>query len=226
MQACGIVVSVALIAAGQLSPDPPSHGSPDDQVVAFYRQHTGGISTGAFLWDIAMMALILFSSALRRVCESPAPERPAVESRSSARSLVAAELLPLFSAVTAALFIVSQAIEAAAGVIAMHSSAISNIRALDEASHLTAHLGTLPLGCLILCAGLAQKATRASAVWIAWLGLVAGTTLIVTTSWIAIGQQRIHDAGVIGLVLFLLWSVSSSISLLRKKSLAQGEKYA
>lgn len=83
-----------------------------------------------------------------------------------------------------------------------------------------------PLGSFILTAGLAQKATRSSALWIAWLGIVSGATLVVTTSWIAIGQHWIYDAGVIGLLLFLLWALASGISLLRKKTLIQAGHYA
>lgn len=212
-QVCGLVVFVALLAAGQVSPDPPSHGSPDAQVVAFYQQHVKGISTGAFLWDVAMMALILFSVGLGRVCETRAVDDP------SRGPIAAAELLPLFAEVTGALFLVSQGIEAAAGVIAVHGASAHAIRALDEASHLVAHLGTLPLGSLVFAAGLAQKGTRSTARWIAWLGIVSGGTLVVTTIWIAIGQHWIHDVGVVGLLLFLLWTLASAISLLRKRSL-------
>jgi hypothetical protein len=133
--------------------------------------------------------------------------------------LLATEFVRLLSSVTATMFLVSQAGTAAAGVIANHGAPAITLRALDETAHLTGHLGTLPLGSCILAAGLAQRAARCSARWIAWLGIAAGATLIVTTSWMAVGQQWLHNAGVIGLLAFLFWSAASSVSLLRLKRL-------
>lgn len=60
--------------------------------------------------------------------------------------------------------------------------------------------------------------TEPCARWIAWLGIASGAILVLTTGWIALGQQWLHNAGVIGLLGFLFWSAASSISLLRTKS--------
>jgi hypothetical protein len=57
IQACGLVVVLCLLAAGVVSPDPPSHGGSDSAVLAFYQQHAVGLSAGAFLWGLGMMAL-------------------------------------------------------------------------------------------------------------------------------------------------------------------------
>lgn len=206
MRACGIVVCCCLIGAGMASPDPPSHGANADQVLAFYAQHSPGISIGAFLWDVGMAALLLFSTALSRTSAGW-----------PSAALCLAAVMPSLSAVASALFITSQAIGASAGVVATRGATATSVRALDEAAHLVSHLATMPLGAWLLAAAVSQRRFRSGAPWIAWLGIVSGVTLIVTTSWIAIGQPWIHNAGVIGLLGFLIWSLSSSVSLLVQK---------
>jgi hypothetical protein len=216
VQASGFAVFVCLIAAGAVSPDPPSHGAPDAAAVVFYQQHAGGVLAGAFLWGLGMMALLLFAGALSRACHAPHVRSRWLEaSLGPAPALLPAELLKLFSGVAATMFLLSQAVEGAAAVTALRAAPGPVVRALDEVSHLTAHLGTLPLGSFVLAAGLAQLAARCGARWIAWLGIVAGSGLVITTSWVAIGHQRLHDAGVVCLLLFLVWSAASSVSLLR-----------
>ena len=88
------------------------------------------------------------------------------------------------------------------------------MRSLDQASHITSHLATLPLGCLVLAAGLTQTARSGVARWLGWFGVLTGATLILATSWLAIGQFWIHNVGVTALLAFLLWTLASSISML------------
>lgn len=216
IQASGLAVTLFVLAAGVVSPDPPSHGAPETAVFAFYQQHAAGLLTGAFLWDLAMMALVLFAVALSRVFgRARLIGQPFTTA--SQPVVVSADLVRPFAAVTASLFVIAQAVISAAAVIATHGLPAAAVRTCDEISHMTGHLATLPLGSLLLAAGLGQATTRCSARWIGWLGVAAGSALILTTSWIAIGQQWIHNAGVIALLGFMLWTVASSISLLRLK---------
>ncbi len=217
--AAGLAVVVFILVAGFFSPDPPSHGAPDEAVRAFYQQHAVGLLAGAFLWGLGMMALLVFALALSRACNRSHLQLTQPFHTQPQSQLFAAELMRLFSVAAATMFLVSQATGGAGAVLARHGAPAITVRALDEISHLVGHLATLPLGSFLLAAGTAQITAHRGARWIAWLGLAAGITLVVTTIWIAIGHQWLHHAGVVGLLAFLLWSAASSISLLRARRL-------
>lgn len=218
LRAAGLIVVGCIIAAGVFSPDPPSHGGTDAAVLAFYQQHLSGILTGSFLWDLAMLALVLFAVMLGRAC---AGLYAAAHAGAATRQpILWIDLLRPLSTVAAMLFIVSQAAESAAAFVATHGAPAFSIRSLDEMSHMTGHLGMLPLGSWILSAGLAQRASRCGGQWIAWIGIVSGGAVMATTSWVAFGQQWLHNAGVFALLGFLFWTAASSVSLLLNKRLS------
>ena len=109
-------------------------------------------------------------------------------------------------------------------MLAMHGAPATSVRALDEVWHMTGHLWAVPLGGLVMAAGLGQRAAARGARWIAWLGIATGGVMIVATAWVFVRQQWLHNVGVFALLAFLIWSVASSISLLRSKSdVLQGE---
>ena len=68
-RASGIAVTFLLVAAGVLAPDPPMHGGSDAAILAHYRSHHDGILAGAFVWTLAMVALLLFALAVARAAE-------------------------------------------------------------------------------------------------------------------------------------------------------------
>lgn len=160
------------------------------------------------------MALVLFSVFSGRVYNAlyVAARLP---SDLQGRSLLSADLLVPLSAVVATMLLVSQAVAGAAAVIAGHGALANTIRSLDEISQMTWPLATLPLGSLALAAGLAQRDARCGAQYVAWLGIAAGITLMITTSGMAFDYHWLHDGGIVGLLAFLFWISGSSGSFIR-----------
>jgi hypothetical protein len=220
LQACGFVVVLCVLGAGFVSPDPPSHGAADDAVLAFYQQHAGGVLLGAYLWAVAMLALVLFGVLLGRACERAVANGADGERATGPVSMLPAQAAVLFSVVAACIFTVSNAAGSVAAVSALRAAPASTVRALDEVSHMVSHFGILPLGSFLLSAGVGLVRARRGARWIGWLGVVAGAVLMLSSCWIAVRVQWLHNAQVIGLLMFLVWCGAASVSLLREPRVA------
>ena len=204
----GIAVTVLLLAAGAVAPDPPSHGGTDAAMLAHYRAHAPGILTGVYLWGLAMVALLLFAVAL-------------VRAAGRADRLAGREggMLPAYTLVIAtvavAMLLVSQACLGAAAILSDRTDLGTTIRVIDEISHMVAHVAMLPTGVFVLAAGLTAWHARIGARWVAGFGAVSGAALAATASWVFVGGQALHDAGVFALLAFLLWTPAQGVALLR-----------
>ena len=152
----GLVVVACLVAAAQVAPDPPAHGAPDAAVLAFYQQHRSGLLTGTLLWALAMIALVVFAAALARAGESTSASVTFAAARAPGQRTggagLAADVVRPLAAVAATMFLVAQGALGAAAVLASGGAPATSVRALDEVSHLTSHLATLPLGGVVLAA--------------------------------------------------------------------------
>ncbi len=81
----------------------------------------------------------------------------------------------------------------------------------------------LPIGVRVGAASLAMLGRRAFARWIAWLGVVSGALLLIAEGGVLTpedGGGSISDAGMVGLVLFLIWLISTSLSLFRSPAIS------
>ena len=205
-RASGIAVTTLVIAAGTLAPDPPMHGGTEVAILAHYRAHHDGILAGAFLWALAMMALLLFAAAV---------VRGAQRAREAAGR--GAGVLPTFTLLAAAaaagMLLASQACTGAAAVIGHHATDTIVVCGLDEIAHVLAHLAMVPLGILVLAMGLTLAGARLGRRAVAGVGVALGAALTATASWVFVGGARLHLAGVLCLFGVLLWWVVQSAVL-------------
>jgi hypothetical protein len=85
----------------------------------------------------------------------------------------------------------------------------------------------LPIGVLIGAASAAMLGGRDFPRWIAWLGALSSALLLIAEGGIltpADGGGNISDAGMIGLLFFLIWMISTGISLLRRRPASSPSK--
>lgn len=207
-RASGLAVTVLLITAGVLAPDPPMHGGTEAAILAHYRAHHDGILAGAFVWTLAIAALLLFALVVARAAE-----------RRATMAGQDAGLLPgytrLLAGAAAGMLLASQAATAAAAVIGQHATDTTVVRGIDEIAHMLAHLAMLPLGLLILACGLTLRTWRVGARWLSTTGAAIGAALAASACWVFVGGMPLHQAGVLCLFAMLLWLVAQSVSLLR-----------
>jgi hypothetical protein len=91
----------------------------------------------------------------------------------------------------------------------------SEIRLLMVLSNAADNFQFLPLGVFIGAASLGMVRGRVFARWIGWLGVVGSVCLIAGSMDVTNVGDGIGDLGMVGLLVFLIWIIALSVTLLR-----------
>jgi hypothetical protein len=202
--ASGIAFILALVPAMGSVPEPPGTGAGIADIAGYYGRHVDGHLFATFAWGIALMALLLFIGSLFAILR-------AAEGGSGSLSFLA-----LLSGATAvAIMVVAQAATGATAIIASEGIDPAIVRGLDEVAHMIAHLFAIPLGVFLIAASGVILRYRVTWRWLGVLGLAAGLASVVGTAGIFEPEATLHKIGVLGLLGFVLWTLGTSIALLR-----------
>lgn len=210
--AAGLGFIVTLVPAMGSVPEPPGTGASFERIAAHYGENVNGQLTATFLWAIALMVFLVFLGSFYAVLRS-------AEEGNGTLSLTA-----LGSGVVAiTVMIVAQAATGATAIVASEGVDPAIVRGLDETAHMIAHLFGIPLGAFLLAASAVSLAHRVTWRWLGVVGIAAGFAVIVGTAGIFRPESVIHDLGVLGLLLFVVWTLGTSISLMRIQRRANRE---
>lgn len=180
--------------------DPPSKIT--DYFVAHQTEALASICVGL----VGAIALLTFAAGMRAILSRAAATIGVLPSIVFGAAVLFASTELTFTTTTGALALVAG--EASRGELRL-------LLALENMADL---FRFLPLGVLIGIASLAMLGRRDFARWIAWLGLLSAALLIIAEGGImtpADGGGSISDAGMVGLLFFLIWMTSTGIGLLR-----------
>ncbi len=202
--ASGIAFVAILFPTFGLVPEPPGTDAPIAQIAAYYADHVDGQLAATFIWGLALMALLLFIGSLYSVLR-------AAEGGTGTLSLLAL----LSGTVAVTIMIVAQAATGATAIIASEGISPEVVRGMDEIAHMIAHLFAIPLGVFLVSASIAALRYRVTWRWLGVLGMLAGLANVVGTAGIFQPGSALHNLGVLGLLLFVIWTFGTSISLLR-----------
>lgn len=202
--ASGIAFVAILFPAFGLVPEPPGTDAPVEQIASYYGRHVDGQLAATFMWGLALMALLLFIGSLYSVLRT-------AEGGTGTLSLLAL----LSGTVAVTIMIVAQAATGATAIIASEGISPEVVRGMDEIAHMIAHLFAIPLGAFLVSASTAALRYRVTARWLSVLGVMAGLANVVGTAGIFEPEAVLHKLGVLGLLGFVIWTLGTSISLLR-----------
>lgn len=185
--------------------DPPTKIT--DYFVAHQTEALASICVGL----AGAIALLTFAAGMRAILSGAAGQTSVLPSIVFGAAVLFASTELTFTTTTGALSLIAG--EASRGEVRM-------LLALENMADL---FRFLPIGVLIGAASLAMLGRRNFARWIAWLGLLSAALLIIAEGGImtpADGGGSISDAGMVGLLFFLIWMTSTGISLLRSRSIS------
>lgn len=202
--ASGIAFVALLFPTFGLVPEPPGTDAPIAQIAAYYGGHVDGQLAATFMWGLALMALLLFIGSLYSILRT-------AEGGTGTLSLLAL----LSGTVAVTIMIVAQAATGATSIIASEGISPEVVRGMDEIAHMIAHLFAIPLGIFLISASIAALRYRVTWRWLGVLGLMAGLANVVGTAGIFQPGSALHNLGVLGLLCFVIWTLATSISLLR-----------
>lgn len=205
--ASGIAFVAILLPAFGLVPEPPGTGAPIGSIATYYGDHVDGHLAATFAWGLALMALLLFIGSLSSVLRE-------AEGGTGALSLLAMAS----GTIAVGTMLVAQAATAATAIIASEGLSPELVRGLDEVAHMIAHLFAIPLGTFVAAVSVVALGHRLTARWIGVLGLLAAAAIVVGTAGIFEPEGVLHKLGVLGLLGFVIWTLATSISLLRFRS--------
>ncbi len=199
--ASGIAFVVLMFTTSGMVTNPPAEGH--YQLMAdFYRQQEASFLKVAHLHTIALIFLVIFvgtlSSLVRRADKSNGWLPGVIMSSGLAAALM---------------MILSQACQAATALMAGRKANAELIRAMDEISHIIAHLFGVPLGAFLLTASAGILIYRVAPRWLSILSIISGATLVSAAGTFN-SANLLHGIGVLALLLFLLWTLLISIILL------------
>ena len=202
--ASGIAFVAMLFPTFGLVPEPPGTDAPVEQIASYYGRHVDGQLTATFMWGLALTALLLFVGSLYSVLRT-------AEGGTGTLSLLAL----LSGTVAVTIMIVAQAATGATAIIASEGISPEVVRGMDEIAHMVAHLFAIPLGAFLVSASIAALRCQVTGRWLGVLGLMAGLANVVGTAGIFEPGSALHNLGVLGLLGFVIWTLGTSISLLR-----------
>lgn len=204
----GIGFVVLFFSAASLVGNPPADG-PYQLMADFYKQNEAAFVKGVYLQALAMMCLALFAGSLSSL----------VRRTDGSKSLLPGLILGA-AMVTVSLMMISQACMGAAALMAGRNATPEIIRSIDEIAHIIAHLCAVPLGVFMLAASAGILLYRLAPRWLGYLGLLPGVTLVGVAGTFS-SSHLLHGVGVLALLLFMVWNVLLSISLLRQSRKAR-----
>jgi hypothetical protein len=185
--------------------DPPTKIT--DYFVAHQTEALASICVGL----VGAIALLTFAAGMRAVLSGAAGKTSVLPSIVFGAAVLFGSTELTFTTTTGALALLAG--EASRGEVRM-------LLALENMADLYRFL---PIGVLIGAASLAMLGRRDFARWIAWLGLLSAALLIVAEGGIMTPANvggNISDAGIIGLLFFLIWMTSTGITLLRSRPIS------
>ncbi len=199
----GIGFVVLFFSAASLVGDPPAEG-PYPLMAGFYKQHEAAFLKGVYLQAVALMFLTLFAGSLSSLVR-----------RAGGGNGWLPGLILGSGMVVVTLMTVSQACTGATALMAGRNANPEIIRSMDEIAHIVAHLSAVPLGVFLLAASAGMLLYRLAPRWLGYLGLLPGVTLVGVAGTFS-SSHLLHGVGVLALLLFMVWNVLLSISLLRQ----------
>jgi hypothetical protein len=189
----------------------PHLSDPPTKITEYFVAHQAEALASICVGLAGAIALLTFAGGMRAILSGAAGQASVLPSMVFGAAVLFASTELTFTTTTGALALIAG--EASRGEVRM-------LLALENMADL---FRFLPIGVLIGAASLAMLGRRNFARWIAWLGLLSAALLIVAEGGImtpADGGGSISDAGMVGLLFFLIWMTSIGISLLRSRSIS------
>lgn len=202
--AAGGLVFVLLLVAGSFVVSTPSAFDPVSAVIAQYVRHHTAILVSCYLSVLAGPCFLLFLASLQRRLERTATGESLLPAVAFGAGLLAIGVVYVWSAIPAAL---------ALGVATPRNAAV--VPALLGLSTVLGFFSDVLFGVTVAAASLDIVRTRALPRWVGGVGLVSAA--LFGLNQLAIAQPRgpLGLAGFLGFVLFLVWTLATSIALLR-----------
>jgi hypothetical protein len=203
--AAGLATVVAFV--GELATwGNPHLSDPLSKITDYFVTHRSMALASIALGLLGAVALLVFAAGMRSILSGIDGRTDVLPTVLLCGAVLFASTELIFTTTTGALALVAG--DASRGELRM-------LLALENMADL---FRFLPVGVLIGAASLAMLGRREFARWIAWLGMASGAFLLIAEGGVltpADGGGSISDAGMVGLLLFLVWMTSTSISLLR-----------
>lgn len=201
--ASGFAFVVLFMYVGMLTPGPPADFT-NETLAAFYKQNVANHLIGTYLAAIAFLFFFVFSATLHSLI------RQQVKSNNWLLNVLLGS-----ASITTVIFIIGQASLAATSLMASRDANPELVRGLDEISHITTHFFTAPLSLFLITTAVCIFLYQIMPRWMAVPNLIAGLTLVITTSSFD-HKELLHKIGVLALLVFLLSTLMMSIELLWK----------
>jgi hypothetical protein len=208
--AAGLAAVVAFV--GELATwGNPHLSDPLSKVTDYFVAHRSMALASIGMGLLGAVALLVFAAGMRAILSGKDGRADVLSTVLLCAAVLFACTELTFTTTTGALVLVAG--EASRGEVRM-------LLALENMADL---FRFLPIGVLIGAASLAMLGRRDFARWIGWLGVVSGALLLIAEAGVltpADGGGSISDTGMVGLLFFLIWMTSASISLLRRRAIS------
>jgi hypothetical protein len=195
-----IVAAVSTIANPQLT-DPLSRTTDS------YVTHSSKAFLNVSLFLLWTLPVLTFGAGMRNVLRRAEGEADILSTIAFGAAVAAVGWVMLFAAVNATL-----------AFTAGHASP-GEIKLLVAFEYMVDQLTFLALGLFVGAASLAMLSTRAFPKWMGWTGVVSAALFVSSNVSMLDPAGPIGNAGglgMVGLLLFLVWAIAASVSLLRR----------
>jgi hypothetical protein len=209
-------LAMAALAIGQLATwANPHYNDPLATITDYYVGSRGKVLLSIDLWTFGLLALVVLAAGLREIVR---------------RSSTADDVLPTvaFGGAVAMLCIGSifNALNAALALDAGQASE-SEVRLLMAAGNGVDNFQFLPIGIFAAAIALAMFRGQVLSRWLAAVGVVAGTCLILgSTQATTVEDPSMGMLGMIGLLIYLIWVIAVSVRLLLRPAAASARHEA
>jgi hypothetical protein len=190
----------------------PTHapiGAPAAETAAALARHADLVAAGTYLFTIPLPFLLLFLGGLFAVLRRALSGGEAVAAAALAAGVAAAVIGP-FGAVLSGL----------GAPLARLGGDPAVIAEIDSITPLAMALAAFPQATLLVTVSAVALQGPLAPRWLAWTGLVLAALGLIATGTIAV--RALFPAVILEMVLFPLWTVALSVSLLRGPRAAAG----
>ena len=203
---CGIIFTIlAAIGGVVLAPIPPMESSAPGVIAAYYANHRTGLLVQGYVFGIAWIGFLVFLAGLRDVLD---------------RARIWATLALAGGVTWLALNFVSQAtISGLTDRVAGHFATGSTIVAMHDQIVMYFSYSFFALAACLIGAATGGQVAGVLSRWLCWAGYAVAAVAIVTTLGIIWTDNSVlFTLASVDFVLFVLWVLAASISMLRMRT--------